>query len=287
MLSLQSVVKAESLNEALTLLEEYSDKAKVIAGGTDLVIALGEGKVSPEAIIDISGLEEIKSINDCGEYIEIGAGVSFTQLWTNQMISKEFSGLAEAAHLVGSPQIRNRGTIGGNIANGSPAADTVPPLLALEAKCILKSAKGDREVDIKDIHKGKGIVDINPNELLYSIKVKKLGNNAGIGFSKIGLRNSLAISRLSVAVCVKMDNGICVDCKIGSGSLSKCPEKEKEIEDLVIGKKIDIELITHVADKFENHIKERLAGRSTMEYKSEAVKGSFIDAINKALDVIN
>lgn len=287
MLDLKSVFKAESLEEALKILDEHSGSVKVIAGGTDIVIALREGKTNIEGMVDISGLDELKFVKDNGDYVEIGSGVSFTEVWNNEIIKKEFSGLAEAAHMVGSPQIRNRGTIGGNIANGSPAADTVPPLIALGAKCVIKSLNGERELEVKDIYLGKGEVDLAPNEIIYSIKIEKLGDNGGIGFSKLGLRNSLAISRLSVAVGLKVENGICTSCKIGSGSLSRVPEREEKIESLLIGKKLDESTISDIAKDFENYIRERLAGRSTMEFKSEAVKGSFKDAVNKALSQVN
>ncbi|MEF9934569.1 MAG: FAD binding domain-containing protein [Clostridium sp.] len=287
-MDLKSVFKASSMDEALKLLNEYSDKAKVIAGGTDIVIELKERKLKAEVMIDIADIAELRFIKDAGDYVEIGAATTFTDMWTNELLDSEFKGLAEAARSVGSPQIRNRGTVGGNIANGSPAADTVPPLMALDATCVIKSLNGEREVALKNLHTGKGSVDIKGDELLYSIKVNKLGSKGALGFSKLGLRNALAISRLSVAVSVKVDeSGICTESMIGSGSLSRCPERESKIEELLVGKKLDEATLEEVACAFEDHIKERLAGRSTMEFKSEAVKGAFKDALTKAVAAIN
>lgn len=286
-MKVKNVFKASSVEEVLRLLSEYSGRAKIIAGGTDIIIALREGKLNAEILVDISSVDEMKFIKYNEEYVEIGAGVSFTDLWTNSIISKEFKGLSEAAHLVGSPQIRNAGTIGGNIVNGSPAADTVPPLIALGATCVIKTLNGEREVEIKDFHTGKGKVDIKNNELLYSIKVKKLGKGRGIGFSKLGLRNALAISRLSVAVNLKVENNVCVDCKIGSGSLSRSPEREEKIESLLIGKEVNDSSVLEISEVYGDYISERLKGRAAMEFKSEAVKGSFKDAVEKALSQIN
>ena len=285
-MSLKSVFNVSSLKEALDLLNSYKEKAKIISGGTDIVIELKEGKISPEALIDISSLKDLRFIEENENYVEIGACTTFTDLWTNSIIDREFKGLAKAAHLVGSPQIRNKGTIGGNIANGSPAADTAPPLLALDSTCIIKSLNGERQVKLKDMYSGKGIVNIEPYEILYSIKINKKGKNAGVGFSKLGLRNALAISRLSVAVSLILNNGICEEFKVGSGSLSRYPEKEDILESMFVGKEINSEIIKKAADKFSDHIKERLDGRGTCEFKSEAVKGCFTNAVNEALSQV-
>ncbi|MEG0372145.1 MAG: FAD binding domain-containing protein, partial [Clostridium sp.] len=109
-MDLQSVFKAYSLEEALRLLKENAPNAKVIAGGTDIVIELKERKLKAQTMIDISSIDELKFVRDNGEYVEIGAGTSFTDIWQNELITKEFKGLSDAARSVGSPQIRNRGT---------------------------------------------------------------------------------------------------------------------------------------------------------------------------------
>lgn len=283
MLELKSVFKAGSLNEALTLLNEYGDKSKIIAGGTDLIIALREGKLNSNVLVDVSSLEEIKFIEDKGDYIEIGAGTTFTEVWNNEILKKEFNALCKAARMVGSPQIRNRGTVGGNIANGSPAADTAPVFVALDGVCTIKSLNSEREVNVKDIYLGKGKVDIKSNEIMYSIKIKKLAANQKLGFAKLGLRNSLAISRLSMAVNIKIENNLCTECKIGSGSLSVNTERESKMESFLIGKNMDSANVNKVSEDIGSYIKERLNGRSTMAFKSEAVKGIFKEATLEAL----
>lgn len=284
MLELKSVFKAESLNEVLTLLNEYGEKAKIISGGTDIIIALREGKLKSDVLVDISSLKEVSFIEDKGDYVEIGAATNFTTIWNNEILKREFPGLCKAAHMVGSPQIRNRGTVGGNIANGSPAADTAPVFVALDGVCVIKSIDSEREVYVKDIYLGKGKVDLKSNEIIYSIKVNKLSKNEKLGFAKLGLRNSLAISRLSMAVNINVENGICKDCKIGSGSLSVNTERENKMESFLIGKELNANTIKSVCIELEAYIKERLEGRSTMEFKSEAVKGIFKEAILEALD---
>lgn len=287
MLDLKGVFKASSLDMTLSLLDEHKESVKVISGGTDIIIALREGKLNCENLVDISSLNEMKFIEDKGDYIEIGAGTTFTEIWNSEIINKEFPGLSKAAHMVGSPQIRNRGTIGGNIANGSPAADTAPVLVAMDGLCVIKSLNSEREVPVKDIYLGKGKVDIASNEIIYSIKVNKLASNQKLGFAKLGLRNSLAISRLSMAVNIKVENGICTECKIGSGSLSVNTERESKMESFLIDKKMDSATINEVCIDIENYIKERLEGRSTMAFKSEAVKGIFKEAILEALNQMN
>jgi CO/xanthine dehydrogenase FAD-binding subunit len=283
-MELKEVVKAKSLEEVLELLDKNGDKAKILAGGTDLIIAMRHKRVSPESLIDISDVKEMSFISENGDYVEIGTATNFTDIANSKVLEGTFNGLKEAALSVGSPQIRNRGTIGGNICNGSPAADTVPPLLAAKAIGIIKSKNGTREVELDKFFVDKGKVDLKPNEVLFSVKFKKAENGQGLGFSKLGLRKALAISRLSVAVFVEVDgSNVCKKVRVASGSLGKFPMREREVEEFLLGKVIDEKTITEASDLYKDVIEKRLAGRYAAEFKSEAVKGIFKDAINKAL----
>lgn len=132
--------KVSSTKEALKLLNKYRDKAKIIAGGTDLVIELRNHQIDPEVIIDISSIGEIRYIREKEGYIHIGAGATFADIAYSELLDDRLEGLKKSSRLVGSPLIRNRGTIAGNICNGSPAADTVPPLLSLDALLIVDFA---------------------------------------------------------------------------------------------------------------------------------------------------
>lgn len=285
-MDLKQVIKAKNLDEVLELLKQHTDKAKLIAGGTDIVIDLKHGKISPEVLIDISDVNELRFIRESEGFVEIGAASTFTDMQNSPMLAKTFKGLADAAHSVGSPQIRNKGTVGGNISNGSPAADTVPPLLALSSVAVIKSAEGTREVDLDKFFFEKKKVDLKANEVLYSVKFKKAETSQGLGFGKLGLRKALAISRISVGVFLDIDNNkVCKQAGVASGSLGLHAIKEKEIESFLVGKTIDEKTIDAAADLYKDVVQNRLGGRSTAEFKREAVKGIFKEAINNALNV--
>src|SRR5699024_8198543 len=132
--------------------------------GTDIIIDIRNEKIQPTVLVDISSIDELKNIDEDREYIEIGAGVSFTQIVESKIIEHNLYGLKKACRLIGSPQIRNRGTLGGNIANGSAAADSIPPLICLDSTLILESTKGIRQIKLEDYYKDE--VGIREDELL-------------------------------------------------------------------------------------------------------------------------
>lgn len=283
-MALREVYKPKDLKETLDLLEQYKEKAKVIAGGTDIVIDLRHNRISPEVMIDISSLDEIIYMKENNENIEIGAATTFTEIGSNPLTDGGLKGLRDAANSVGSPQIRNGGTVGGNICNGSPAADTVPPLLALGAVAIIGSKNGNREVPLEEFFLDKGKVDLKDEELLLGVRFKKPLKGQGVSFSKLGLRKALAISRICTSVYLSLDeNNKCDDIRVANGSLGRYAVREKEVEEFFKGKMINDELIEEGARLLQKEVEKRLAGRSTVEFKAEAVKGTFKEAMSKAI----
>lgn len=282
-MSLQGVFKASSLNEALELLELYKENSKIIAGGTDLVIKLREKRVKPMVLIDISSIKEMIGINISEAFINIGAATNFSSIHMNQLFQGNLTGLAMAAKAVGSPQIRNSATIGGNICNASPAADILPPLLALEAEVIIKSKTGERLLPLEELLVDKGKVDIGPQELLFCIKFPQPKADESIGFAKLGLRRALAIARISVAVFVEVKEDSFKRVRIATGACGRLPVREGYIEDFLMGRRIDAGIIEAAGEKFSEGLRERLAGRNAAEYKCEAIKGVFKEALTRAI----
>jgi len=287
-MSVNQVFKAKSTDEVVNLLAQYKGKAKLIAGGTDIVIALRNHKSSPEVLIDISSIEEMSYIKEDGEYIEIGAATTFATIANSKELGERLVGLKDAARSVGSPQIRNTGTIGGNVCNGSPAADTVPPLLALDSIAIIRSKDANREVLVEDLFLDKGKVDIKDDEVLVALRFKKPKENQVLSFSKLGLRKALAISRICTSTFIEFENNdICKDIRIANGSLGKHGIREKSVEEFFKGKKLTEEVIQEGAELMQKQVQERLAGRSTVGFKSVAVKGVFKEAIYSAIKHYN
>lgn len=281
-MNIKEVFNPKSIKEALELLDKYGEDGKIISGGTDVVIELKNGKIDPDVLIDIFKIDEMKSIEEIDGEIVIGACVTYTQIVDSDLFKTNLIGFNKASRLVGSPQIRNKGTIGGNIANKASAADSIPPLLALEAKLIIQTKNEKREVSLED-YLSQGL---KADEILTFIKFKKPSQKGILTFSKLGLRRALAISRLTNSVYVEFDDKETISSiKVASGALGKIPLRERKVEEYLIGKKIDEKTIKESIDILRSSAEERLKGRSTFPYKSSAIETILTDALEDAVKV--
>lgn len=284
-LEISKVYKAYSLKECLDLKEKHLDEAEYIAGGTDLLVHIREKENKCPVIIDISDVKELKGIDANNEIVKLGAMTTFSEVVDSDWIKQNLQGLWEACKSVGSPQIRNTGTVGGNIANGSPAADSAPILFALGSEIQLDSNSGTRTVSIEDFYLGKGKTDVKSDEILKSISFKKPSGRYGVSFEKLGLRNALAISRISTAIfLVAGESGAIQEVRVASGSIGLVPQREKEMEEFLLGKTLDGNWKEEALELFSKIVENRLNGRSTMPFKKEAIKGVFENALTKALN---
>lgn len=274
--------KEKSIEEAVKLLDKYKEDIRIIAGGTDIVIEIKNGEINPDYMLDISDIQDMKQIKDLGDEIELGSVVTFTQIENSDVFKENMKAICEASGSVGSPQIRNRGTVGGNICNASPAADTVPVLLALDSVAVVESVNGVREIPLEDIFADKGSTVLEPNEMLTKIRFKKLEDNEFVSFSKLGLRKALAISRICTSVYMKVEDGIISDIRIANGALGKYGIREKNVEARLKGQLLNEDLIREAMNDMTEELEERLKGRSSLAYKGEAVKGTIEEAIEKA-----
>jgi CO/xanthine dehydrogenase FAD-binding subunit len=281
----QNVYQAIDTESTLNLLNQHQGDAKILAGGTDLIIQMREGNVSPPVLIDISSIIETREIKEQNNTIELGSTATFTDIENHALFSNGLSAIANAARSIGSPQIRNRATVGGNICNASPAADMLPPLLAMDAMVVLKSQQQTRVLPLSEFVTGKEKTLLKVDELLEKIRFQALNLNAGLGFSKLGVRNALAIARLSMAVYVERDaNGICQNIRIASGALGLMAQREWDVETFMKGKCLNSSLFGDVSAFLEESTMKRLAGRSTMNFKRYAVQGVFRQALDEALE---
>jgi CO/xanthine dehydrogenase FAD-binding subunit len=226
------------LDKALDYLDGL-ERVRLLAGGTDIIVDINnESKRLPnfDYLLDISNIEELKSIKKNGEYVEIGSLVSHTNLSRNPIIMEDFPLLVEAARTIGSTQIRNRGTIGGNIVNASPAADLLPPLIALRSQLVLNSKNSERIVDLKDFLTGPYKTDLKPNEIVTKVRIPVLHGNYYGKFQKIGRRKALNISRLSLALLVRVEDNIFQDARLVSGAATPYPQSFPVVEEAINNK---------------------------------------------------
>ncbi|ABR50642.1 molybdopterin dehydrogenase, FAD-binding [Alkaliphilus metalliredigens QYMF] len=283
-MNVKKVYRGKTVAEVLELLEQYGSRSYVIAGGTDAIIQLREKHIDPEVMVDISSVKEIQFIRESQDEIVIGGGTNFTSISESPMLQGRVKGLAQAARMVGSPQIRNTATIGGNICNASPAADIVPPLLALEAEVVIEKKGEKRRIPLDTFLMGKGKLDLKPEELVTAICFKRPKDGQGLGFGKLGLRKALAISRIATAIFISIDEkGTCKEIKIASGAVGTRGLREREVETIFTGKVLTEEVIDEGLQQLSHVVGQRLAGRSTADFKATAVKGICRQALLAAL----
>ncbi len=233
-------LKANSVDEAIQLLNE-KENVKLIAGGTDVLVGLHEGDpefAEIDYLLDISSLKELKKINVIGKQVEIGSLVTHNQLCNDELFNDKIPFLAEAARTIGSTQIRNRATIGGNVCNASPAADLFPPLLALSANVILLSKDGERELPMTEFITGPYRTDLKENELLKSIRFALPEGEYYCNFQKIGRRKALNISRLCMGFLAVVENGELREANLVPGAATPTPTPFNNVNAFLTGKKI-------------------------------------------------
>ncbi len=228
-----------SLQEALDFLDTNSE-VKVIAGGTDVMVNLYKENYSYSGILlDISRIEELKEIRQEEGWIKIGPLVTHTMLLKNELLEDKFPVLTAAARTIGSTQVRNRGTIGGNINNASPAADLIPPLIALKAEVKLQSSSSERLMPLVDFIIGPYRTAIRESELITEIKIPLIKEKYYSNFQKIGRRKTLAIARINIAIVAIIDeHKVIRDIKIVPGSATPSPRAFNKLEEAVTGQEI-------------------------------------------------
>jgi len=270
----------QTLQKALELLSHYGPQAKILAGGTDLVGHLKFGKRTPAHVIDIKKLNELKSISK-GSVIKIGAGNNFKTVQDFFADSTDYAGLYESIYSIGKTQVLNMGTVGGNLANGSPKADTAPPLLTYNARIKLVDLNGERTRDLKEFHTGPNKTVMAENEILTEIEFDALPPNTSSAFEKT-TRVGADISKITCAVTVVREAGLCKSCRIACGAAAPVPMRTPRAEKLINGKSVDNQLIEKVALQVGKEIDPPAWGRTSQEYRRHMVAVMFTDGFWRA-----
>lgn len=279
-MDLKEVFQPRTLQEAKELINSLP-KAKPLAGGTDLIIDINKAKTEADYLVDLNKLEELKKIKDFAHHIIIGSMATFTDMLENPIFKDRFTCLRDCAESMGSPQIRNRATIGGNIINGAAAADIVPCLMSMKAVLIFESLNGRRLVRCDDYFLKHNQYKIEPNEILTGVILND--RNELTGFYKLGKRNSLSIARLSAAVSFNLVENKLHNIKVSLGAVGKHPFRVYEIEYLAHGKDYEYLMKKELLDILEDRVYRSIKNRPTLPFKREAVKGVFTEAVKRAL----
>ncbi len=284
-MSRYKIVTPHSIEQALESLKD-NRKMKILAGGTDLVVQMKEGLLGEVDILDISKIEELKSIEETDNGIHVGALCTLSQISENAEITAGLSCLAQAALSVGAIQIRNKATIGGNIMNASPAADTVPALVALGAKALIRSSSESRELLIEEVFLAPGRTVLRDDELLIGLFIPKQSLMSTATFGKLGRRKAQAISVANLAVRISLDEKKerFIETRIALGSVAPTVVRIRLAEEFLNGCEINRKSIEKSAEIVTEGINPITDIRASDTYRRKVSRALFIKAIYASLE---
>jgi CO/xanthine dehydrogenase FAD-binding subunit len=272
----------ETESELFRLLRDTT--ARVLAGGTDLFIAMREKGVRSPCLVDIKRIPELRGIQRLdGGGLTMGATTTLHEIETSEMVRQVCPVLSDAAGMIGSLQVRNRGTLGGNLCNGSPAADLAPALLVLDAQLELASPSGTREIPVEAFFAGPGETVLKHGEILKRIRIPRPAPDTQSVYLKFGPRKAMDIAVVNVAVSLKLnDDGSCRDARLALGSVGPTPRRAKKAEAALIGELTEerIQGVAALAPAESNPIDDVRGGKA---YRAHLVRVLTTRAIREAV----
>jgi len=275
MTSEPTVQSSTTLAEAFAALSQRDRSITILAGGTDLMVLMNAHMLHGAEFLDIWRVDELRGIDDDGDALRIGALTTYTQLIKSELIRKYAPSLVDASRTIGAIQIQNRGTIGGNIVNASPAGDSLPVLAAYDAEVEVGSARGTRRVPFNQFYTGYRRTVLEPDELVVAVRIPKLKEAERDFFWKVGTRRAQAISKTVLAIKARTDDGRIESISIGVGSVAPTVIRVPETERLLSGAKLTPEAIEAARRAIAQEIAPITDLRST-EYYRRTVTGNVL-----------
>ncbi len=269
----QQYYSVTTVEEAVELLARFQDRARIIAGGTDLLIELDRKQRQPlEALIDISRISDLDTVTLEGGLLRLGARATHNQIVGSQHAREFAMPLVQACWEVGAPQIRNRGTVAGNLITGSPANDTITPLMALHASVTLRSAHGERIVPLREFYTGLRRTVMQSDEMLTSVNIPVMQPNQRGIFLKLGLRRAQAIAVVNIACVLTFESDVITDAVLTLGSVAPTIIRVTEAEQFLTGKSLTPGIIAEAAVVTAAIPQPITDVRSSADYRSEMIK---------------
>jgi carbon-monoxide dehydrogenase medium subunit len=274
-----------SVQEALDILQSFKGEARIIAGGTDLIPELKKGTRQVKYLVDISKIESLKQIEQDGDNIKIGAGVTHSQVAFSEVIQKRATVLAEAASAVGCLAIRNQGTVVGNVVNAQPAADTAVALFALGAKAEIAARNGTRLVPLEELYQGVGVSKVDSTaEIVTALYFRGLENGQASAFARLSRRRALTLPSLNVAVVVTVKDSHFEEARIVVAPVAPMPFRSRKAEAALRGRPTNLDPINKGAELAASEAQPRDSKlRGSAKYRKEMVKVLVVRAIETAL----
>lgn len=277
----------KTLSEALSLLRKHNGAARAIAGGTDLLPKMKRREIAPNYLIDLKGIAGLHFIKyDKEKGLRIGAATTLNEILESSVVRKRYPILTEAVSQMASAQIRNMGTITGNLCNAVPSADSAPPLIALGAKLKLVGPKKARTVLVEDFFKGPDKTVLGPVELVAEIQIPPSRSGEFGTYLKHTLRREMDLAVVGVAAYLSLDSkrNVCKDVKIVMGAVAPVPMRAKEGEEILRGKPIDRDLIESAAKIASEEAEPIDDIRSSADHRREMVKVLTKRAVQQCLE---
>ena len=264
--------RAGSIKEAIQLLGQ-NPEAHLIAGGTDVLVKLHKGKGDFDHLIDIHGIVELDFISpkDDGDLV-IGPLCCFTHVAESALIRKHIPVLSEAILTIGGPQVRNMATIGGNLCNGVPSADSATPLMALNAMVTIEGQNGSRQMPLEDFFLGPGRVALEHHEIMTAITVSR-DNYAGYSghFFKYAMRDAMDIATIGCSAVCKVEDEVLTDLRLAYGVAAPVPIRCKDTEDKIRGHKVSTQLLDDIADAVADDVSPRTSWRAAKDFRLQII----------------
>lgn len=264
----QTYLQPTSLSEALDILQRYRGSARIVAGGTDILVELQRGVKPTSTLIDITDIQEMKYIREENGWLKIGALATHNDVLRSSACHRYALPLVQACWEVGAPQIRTRATIAGNIITASPANDTITPLMALDAEVVLVDSAGERTVPLHDFYLGVRRSVLQPDELLREIRIPTMtAKQCGL-FLKLGLRQAQAIAVINVAFVLTLEQGTISDARITLGCVAPTIVHASAVEAYLKGKRLEAEVCHEAGLLVTQDVRPIDDIRATAEYRN-------------------
>lgn len=267
------LVLPQSLDDCLKILAQHGAQAKLVAGGTDLLPQMKNGVTRPKVVVDLSGVERVRQIHaGNGQGLRIGAAVTAREIELSSAMRGGYRAIAESGALVGSIQVRNLATVGGNICNAAPSADMAPPLIALEAQAVIAGPKGERRVPVADFFTGVRKTVLAPDEVLVELVIPAPGAHSGGQYLRHTPRRELDIAVVGVASQLTMTNGTCAKVRIALASVAPTPVRATAAERALEGQAVTPQLIERAATLAVEAAKPISDQRGSIEFRKHLVR---------------
>jgi carbon-monoxide dehydrogenase medium subunit len=256
-----------TLAEAVKLMDTL-DNAKPVIGGTDLVPLLREAACRPSHLVDLNNVAELNYLREEDGFICIGATATHGQVAASELMRKT-PAVVDAVSRIGSPQIRNRGTLVGNLCNASPAADSAPPLLVHDAEVKIMSSDDTAVVPLPELFAGPKINCLEPNELVTEIRFPVPPESSSSSFNRIARRKAFTLSVVSAAAYVEMDGAVCSEARVAFGSVADTPIRVPAVEEILAGKEMDSQTVSEATEAAKQSVAPITDVRGTAEYRKD------------------